>query len=105
MDIKLIVAFILVGLVCYIIGRLSARRGQNNDGQMLQTSALRNFNGPDSLNIGDSGTAALDSATLQEIEKLLRKGQKISAIRIYRKRANCELCEAKDAVESMMKTF
>jgi len=48
MSVKIILGFILIGLVCYIIGRLSAGRGQNGGGgQMLQTSALRNVNAAD----------------------------------------------------------
>lgn len=100
---KLILGFILIGLVCYIIGRMSARRG-NNDGQMLQTSALRNFNGT-GTNTGASGSGALDAATLEEIKRLIRERQLISAIKIYRERTNCGLREAKDAVESIMKTL
>jgi len=42
---------------------------------------------------------------LDEIKNLLRKGQTISAIKIYRERTNCGLREAKDAVESIEKTL
>jgi len=105
MSVKIILGFILVGLVCYTVGRLSARRGQNGDGQMLQNSALRNFNGADAVNTSALESGTLDAATLDEIKNLIRKGQTISAIKIYRERTNCGLREAKDAVESIEKTL
>ncbi len=105
MGIKLILGFILVGLVCYTVGRLSARRGQNGNGQMLQTPYARNFNGAGAVNTGAPGIGMLDAATLGEIKNLIRKGQTISAIKIYRERTNCGLREAKDAVESIEKTL
>jgi len=104
MSMKFILGFILVGLVCYIIGRLSAKRGQSGDGQMLQTSAMRNFNRTDA-NAGALKTGALDAASLEEIKSLLRERQLIAAIKIYRERTNCGLREAKDAVEAIMKTI
>jgi len=105
MSVKLILGFILVGLVCYIIGRLSTRRGQSSgDGQMLQTSALRNFNQA-GANTGALKSGTLDMATLEEIKNLLRERQLIEAIKIYRKLTNCGLREAKDAVEAIMKTI
>lgn len=106
MSVKIILGFILVGLACYMVGRMSARRGQNGGNeQMLQTSAMRNFNRADALNAGASKTGTLDAATLDEIKNLLHKGQTISAIKIYRERTNCGLREAKDAVESIKKTL
>ncbi len=103
MSVKIILGFIIVGLVCYIIGRLSARRS-NADGRMLQTSALRNFNRADA-NRSAPGSGVLDAATLGEIKDLIHKRQLIAAIKIYRERTNCGLREAKDAVESMMKNL
>jgi len=106
MSVKIILGFILVGLACYMVGRMSARRGQNGgNGQMLQTSAMRNFNRADAVNAGASRTGTLDAATMEEIKHLLRERQMISAIKIYRERTNCGLREAKDAVESIMKTL
>jgi len=100
MTIKLMLAFILVGLVCYVIGRMSGRRGAS-DGQMLQTPTLSQFNGASAA--ATRGT--LEAASLEEIKRLLRERQLISAIKIYRERTNCGLREAKDAVESIMKTL
>ncbi|HKP73876.1 MAG TPA: hypothetical protein VJT82_13120 [Pyrinomonadaceae bacterium] len=98
MSIKLILAFVLVGLVCYILGRLSGRRG--HAGQMLQPSAPRTFN-PASANTSASTVGTLDAAALEEIKNQVRAGQLINAIKIYRQRTNCSLRDAKDAVDSI----
>jgi hypothetical protein len=98
MSIKLILAFILFGLVCYILGRLSGRR--NGAGRMLQTPAPRTF-APLSENMSASNAALLDAAVLEEIKRQVRAGQLINAIKLYRQRTNCSLREAKDAVDSI----
>ena len=99
MSIKLILAFVLVGLVCYILGRLSGG-SRGGAGQMLQTSAPRAFT-PLSANTSPPTAAALDAAVLEEIERQVRAGQLINAIKLYRQRTNCSLREAKDAVDSI----
>lgn len=42
-----------------------------------------------------------DAELMDEIKRLLRQGQKIEAIKIYRGRFNADLAEAKNAVEQM----
>jgi hypothetical protein len=98
MSIKLILAFILFGLVCYILGRRSGRR--SDTGQMLQTSAPRTFT-PMSANMSASTLGMIDAAVLEEIKRQVRAGQLINAIKLYRQRTNCSLREAKDAVDSI----
>ena len=100
MSIKLILAFILFGLVCYILGRLSGSK-RSGAGQMLQTPAPRTFTHA-SANMNAFGTAGmLDAAVLEEIKRQVRAGQLINAIKLYRQRTNCSLREAKDAVDSI----
>ena len=102
MSIKLILAFVLVGLVCYFLGRLSGRRGGSSGVEpMLQTSAPLRLDASHDAAYG--GT--LDTASLEEIKRLLRERHLIEAIRIYRTRTNCSLREAKDAVESISKSL
>jgi ribosomal protein L7/L12 len=99
MSIKLILLLIFVGLVSYLLGRLAgARRGDG--GQMLQTSAARTL---DAARAAQAGTLDFDS--LEEIKRLIRERQLISAIKIYRQRTNCGLRQAKEAVEAIAKTL
>ena len=102
MSIKLILAFILFGLACYVLGRLSAGRARGGGGQMLQTSAPRTL---DAARADAAHAGVLDAASLEEIKRLIREGQLIGAIKIYRDRMNCGLREAKDGVESIMKSL
>ena len=99
MSIKFILLLIFVGLVCFLLGRLSGSR-RGDGGQMLQTHAPRSL---------DSALAAhnatLDAATLAEIKRLLGERQLIGAIKIYRRQTNCSLSEAKNAVEAIAKTL
>jgi hypothetical protein len=99
MSVKLILLLILVGLVCYILGRLSGGR-RDGGGQMLQTR-VPHMPGAAHLAYGGS----LDAASLEEVKRLIREQQLISAIRIYRERTNCGLREAKDAVEAIARTL
>jgi hypothetical protein len=89
MSIKLILAFLLVGLACYMFGRLSGRRGEGGGEPMLRTSAPR----------------TLDAASLEEIKRLVRGRQLISAIKIYHEQTGCGLRESKEAVESIAKSL
>lgn len=41
------------------------------------------------------------SSSLEEIKKLLRKGQKIQAIKLLREESGCGLKEAKDQVDAI----
>ena len=100
MSIKLILAFVLVGLACYVLGRLSGRRGDDSGRPMLQTSAPRTFH-PARPAVAAAHAGTLDAASLEEIKRLVRERQLIAAIRIYRERMNCGLREAKEAVESI----
>ncbi|HVG38863.1 MAG TPA: hypothetical protein VM870_06225, partial [Pyrinomonadaceae bacterium] len=97
--INFIVLLVFVGLVCFLIGRLSGRR-RADGGQMIEAHAPRTL---------DSALAAhnatLDADTLAEIKRLLGEQQLINAIKIYRQRTNCGLREAKDAVEAIAKTL
>ena len=100
MSIKLILLLIFVGLVSYILGRLSGG-GRTDGGQMLHTSAPRTM-----LDAPRRATAeTLDPASLEEVKRLLEEKQLIAAIKIYRQRTNCSLREAKDAVEAIAKTL
>ena len=106
MSIKLILAFVLVGLICYILGRLSGGRHEGGGGgaPMLNTAA------PRTLDAARAATAppdagALDAASLEEIKRLLRDRQLISAIKIYREQTRCSLLEAKNAVESIRQSL
>ncbi|HZG53342.1 MAG TPA: hypothetical protein VEZ40_14520 [Pyrinomonadaceae bacterium] len=95
MSIKLILAFVLVGLACYALGRLTRGRGHE---PMLRTSAPLTLDPP-------RAAGALDAASLEEIKRLVRERQLIAAIRIYRERTNCGLREAKEAVESIARSL
>jgi hypothetical protein len=106
MSIKLILAFILVGLVCYILGRLSGGRRDGGDGRpMLNTSAPRTLDAARAATTAATHTGTLDAGALEEIKRLLRERQLISAIKIYREQTRCSLRDAKDAVESIMKSL
>lgn len=43
----------------------------------------------------------LDSATLSEVQDLVRRGKKIEAIKLYRERSGADLRTAKEAVEHL----
>jgi hypothetical protein len=103
MSIKLILAFILVGLVSYVLGRMSGRRGDGGGEPMLQTSAPRTLGSARALAATPRGT--LDADSLEEIKRLVRERHLIEAIKIYRQQTNCSLREAKDGVESIMKSL
>jgi hypothetical protein len=103
MSIKLILVFIAVGLVCYLLGRLSGRRGGDGGRPMLQTSAPRTLDAAQAAANAHAGT--LDAASLEEIKRLVRERQLIAAIRIYRERTDCGLREAKEAVESIAESL
>jgi len=102
MSIKLILAFIFVGLVCYVLGRLSGRRGDGGE-PMLQTSTPRTLDAARAAADTHSGT--LDADSLEEIKRLIRERHLIEAIKVYRQRMDCSLREAKDGVESIMKSL
>jgi ribosomal protein L7/L12 len=53
------------------------------------------------LGFGDPGAMQPGMTDMTEIEQMLRKGQKIEAIKIYRQKTGVGLKEAKDAVEAM----
>jgi hypothetical protein len=99
MGIKFILLLIFVGLVCFLLGRLSGGR-RGDGGQMLQTHAPRTL---DAALAANNNT--LDADSLAEIKRLLGERQLINAIKIYRQRTNCSLREAKDAVEAIAKTL
>ncbi|MDQ1593187.1 MAG: hypothetical protein QOG71_3814 [Pyrinomonadaceae bacterium] len=108
MNVKLIFAFVLFGLVCYVLGRWSGRRGASGE-PMLQT-----FNAPRTLDAARAAAAAnaatqapgaLDADSLEEIKGHLRERRLIEAIKVYRTRTNCSLREAKDAVESIQRNL
>ena len=103
MSIKLILAFVLVGLACYVLGRLTGGRGDGNGRPMLQTSAPRTLNASRPAAAVHAGT--LDAASLEEIKRLVRERQLIAAIRIYRERTDCGLREAKEAVEAIAESL
>ena len=99
MSLKLILLFVFVGLVCYILGRLSG--GRRDGGQMLDTSAP----GRTLDAARPAHNATLDARSLEEIKSFIRDRQLISAIKIYRERTNCSLREAKDAVEAIARSL
>lgn len=104
MSLKLILAFVAVGLACYVLGRLSGGRGHGGGGEpMLQTSAPRTLGAARAAATAHTGT--LDAVSLEEIKRLIREQQLIGAIKIYRERTNCGLREAKEAVEAIAKSL
>jgi hypothetical protein len=105
MSIKLILVFIVVGLVCYLLGRLSGRRGDDGSRPMLQTSAPRTLGAAQAASAAATHAGTLDAASLEEIKRLVRERQLIAAIRIYRERTDCGLREAKEAVESIAESL
>lgn len=54
-----------------------------------------------SLSGQDLSRATGDEPWMQEVRSLLRRGQKIGAIKVYREHTGVGLKEAKDAVEAM----
>jgi hypothetical protein len=104
MSIKLIAIIFIVGVVCYLLGRMAKGR-RDADGRMLQTSAPRTLDAASSSSSATVGAGALDAASLEEIKRLIRERQLINAIKIYRERTNCGLREAKDAVEEIGKSL
>lgn len=104
MSIKLILAFILVGLVGFVLGRLSGRRGGDAGEPMLQTSVPRTLDAARAASAA-AESSTLDATSLEEIKRLLRERQLIEAIKIYRRQTDCSLREAKDAVEAIAKTL
>jgi hypothetical protein len=105
MSIKLVLVFIAVGLVCYLLGRRSGRRGDDGNRPMLQTYAPRTLGEAQAAANATAHAATLDAASLEEIKRLIRERQLIAAIRIYRERTNCGLREAKEAVESIAESL
>ncbi len=51
------------------------------------------------------GVAGPPSGANPELVRLIRSGQKIEAIRVYRQGIKCGLKEAKDAVEALERTL
>jgi hypothetical protein len=106
MSVKLILAFVLVGLIGYVLGRRSARRRGGDDGRdgepMLETSSE-----PRTLDaaVAAHAASALNADSLEEIKRHLRDRRLIEAVKIYRLRTGCSLSEAKDRVESIQKNL
>ncbi len=108
MSTKLILLLIFVGLVCYVLGRRSARRGGGGGGEpMLLTSAPRTLVPARTAAVASAAAHgdALDAASLEEVKRLLGERRVIEAIRIYRERTNCGLREAKEACESIAESL
>ncbi|MDQ1557688.1 MAG: hypothetical protein QOD32_748 [Pyrinomonadaceae bacterium] len=127
LSVKLIFAVALFGLVCYVLGRWSGRRGERVGEPMLQTSdAPRTLDAARAAAAANASThaaaantaihvaagnaathapGALDADSLEEIKGHLRESSLIAAIKVYRTRTNCSLREAKDAVESIQRNL
>ena len=50
---------------------------------------------------GDPGVPPAGKATMEDVKRLIRAGQRIEAIRCYREIHQVSLAEAKDAVENL----
>ncbi|MDX6270847.1 MAG: hypothetical protein QOD28_2070 [Acidobacteriota bacterium] len=106
MNVKLILAFALFGLVCYVLGRWSGRRGARVGEPMLQTSnAPRTLDAARAAATATQAAGALDADSLEEIKGHLCERRLIEAIKVYRARTDCSLREAKDAVESIQRNL
>jgi hypothetical protein len=100
MGITFILLLIFVGLVCFLIGRVSGGR-RADGGQMLQAHAPRTLDSALAANNNNT----LDADSLAEIKRLLGEQKLIGAVKIYREQMNCSLREAKEAVEAIAKTL
>ncbi len=57
------------------------------------------------LGFGDPSAMRSSLTDMTEIEQLLRRGQKIEAIKIYRQKTGVGLKEAKDVIDKMERGF
>jgi ribosomal protein L7/L12 len=99
-----IIAFFLLDtiVVAGVILFVWARKNKaNNAGTSVSNFNANSSNSP--FHSSTHSSSAVNTALLNndEIVNLLRQGQKIEAIKIYRERTNLGLKEAKDAVEAI----
>ncbi|MGH9943907.1 MAG: ribosomal protein L7/L12 [Pyrinomonadaceae bacterium] len=91
MSFKLLLAFAAVALAFYLFGRLTRGAGDDGRGPMLQSGAPR----PAITDV------AVPADVGEQVKSLLRGGNKIEAIKVYREASGRGLKEAKDAVEGI----
>ena len=89
-----------IGIVFFFLSRRNKSGGASHSpSDFNATSSESPFHS--STHAGNSH--AHSSMSSDEIMDLLRRGQKLEAIKIYRERAHCGLKEAKDAVEELQR--
>jgi ribosomal protein L7/L12 len=97
MDAKTIIGYVVVGLVCFLLGRWS--KGSAGGPMLTQRAdwrAAQPVQTPPPL----AGAQTPPDANLTaEVAALLRSGNKIAAIKLWRERTGASLLEAKNAVE------
>ena len=86
---------VVIGVVFWALNR---NKGNQNTPPNTPNNTLPNS--PFESAFSSSSSSTLNAAD-GDIVDLLRRGQKIEAIKIYRERTNCGLKEAKDAVEEI----
>ncbi|HEX8069509.1 MAG TPA: hypothetical protein VF546_06135 [Pyrinomonadaceae bacterium] len=98
MDAKTIIGYVVVGLICFVLGRWS-KRGAG--GPMLTQRADWSAAQPARAQPPTAGAQATPDAALKsELAALLRAGNKIAAIKLWREHTGASLLDAKNAVEA-----
>ena len=96
MDATYLLGFILIGLVCFIVGFVAGRRSALRAGPMIMQPSPLHMSRP----MGAPQGATL-AGEMEDVRACIRGGNKIQAIKIYRERTGLGLKESKDAVEAM----
>jgi large subunit ribosomal protein L7/L12 len=99
MDVKVILGFVIVGVVCFFLGMAwKSRSAQRGGGQMLISQPGRKVS-----SLQESPKTRIDDASLEQVKDLIRAKQKIEAIKLFREQTDVGLKEAKDAVDAIEK--
>jgi hypothetical protein len=105
MDIWTWVAIVVVALALALRLGFSLGRKGDDRGDLSGITQLRDVSPPRPSPPIAAASAplpqGLTAAQLAEIERLLRSGRKIEAIKLYREATRMGLAESKDAVEAM----
>ncbi len=100
MNTTIVVAFVILDMIVMVgvVFFIMSRRNSGSSGK----NSVGDFNNapPSPFESAFSSTTSSDG---DEIQDLLRRGQKIEAIKIYRQRTGLGLREAKDAIEDMQR--
>ena len=95
MDVKIILGFVIVGVVCFFLGVAWKSRSAPG-GPMLISQPGRTVRP-----LQENQQTRIDDASLEQVKELIRAKRKIEAIKLFREKTNVGLKEAKDAVDAI----